>query len=198
MAEAGDHFGASVLYTQQAKDPYYVGIPGESIGSVPGAGNVMLFGRDGTFPGQAVGFRQGKGTVRGTPEPYDHFGAVLGKDYGRVLVGTPDEDVDRVKNAGAVFALYSTRAGDGMVWTQNTFGIPGTPETGDRFGASLGSRGETVAIVGVTGENSGTGMVLDGLPTDSGSGAFWNQQLGAPEDGDGFGSSLSSGVAWWS
>ncbi len=43
-----------------------------------------------------------------------------------------------------------------LTFTQNSAGIAGTVEAGDRFGASLGFRDRRTMIIGVPGEDVGT------------------------------------------
>ena len=57
--------------------------------------------------------------------------------------------------------------GTGKGWTQSSEGVPGTVESGDRLGASLGgspATGATRSLVGIPGEDASTGAVLVGLP----------------------------------
>ena len=57
--------------------------------------------------------------------------------------------------------------GDDAGWTQNTRGVPGNAEAGDRMGASLGgasSSGATRPLIAVPGEDAATGSVIVGLP----------------------------------
>ena len=49
------------------------------------------------------------------------------------LVGAPGEDVGRVRDAGMVQTI-----GNGKDWTQQSSGVPGTVESGDRLGAVAG------------------------------------------------------------
>jgi hypothetical protein len=76
----------------------------------------------------------------------DRFGEVI--DFGGILypesgedwylwVGAPGDTINRHRNAGSVTAVASN--GPSQVYTQDTPGIPGTAETGDRFGTSLAS-----------------------------------------------------------
>lgn len=95
--------------------------------------------------------------VPGKSAKGDRFGSVLASvDNGLgVLVGVPDKDVAKRRNAGAVWHLRVNRAGKAIasqMWTQNSAGIGGTPQAGDRFGESVSSRG-SIAAIGVPGED---------------------------------------------
>ncbi|HEX6444271.1 MAG TPA: hypothetical protein VF053_04215 [Streptosporangiales bacterium] len=194
-AEAGDRFGAAVL-RPNGGERAYVGAPGESIGSLAGAGSVLSFdasglGADGPV-GVAIGYRQGTPDVVGTAEAGDHFGASLGQAFGSgTVAGAPGEDVGSVRDAGAVFALGPIKS-EVRSWSQRTAGVPGTPEPGDRFGAVLGRRG-AATLVGIPGENSGAGSTLVGLPGPDvlAPSVGWHQESGASESGDGFGAALT-------
>ena len=80
----------------------------------------------------------------------------------RYLVGAPGEDVGSRRDAGMVQTI-----GTGKGWSQNSKGVPGSAETGDRLGASLGgspATGATRSLIGIPGEDASTGAVLVGLP----------------------------------
>ena len=63
-----------------------------------------------------------------------------------LAIGVPDEDVGSVDNAGAVNVIYGSQTGltagatgvpSAQFWSLDSSGVPGDPETGDRFGAAL-------------------------------------------------------------
>ncbi|MEU6088450.1 hypothetical protein ABZ865_16785 [Streptomyces sp. NPDC047085] len=93
-----------------------------------------------------------------------HLGDVNGDGYKDLAVGAPGED----SGAGSVTLLYGTASGlttkGSMSFTQNTAGVPGTAEKGDRFGARVlladhsGDR-RAELTVGGSGENAGDGAV---------------------------------------
>ena len=64
-----------------------------------------------------------------------------------VAVGAPNEDIGRLADAGQVTVLRDVYdEGDGaLVYDQNSAGVPGSVEAGDRFGRSLDS-----IVVGAT------------------------------------------------
>jgi hypothetical protein len=109
--------------------------------------------------------------MAGSVEAGDQLGAaVTSVRYGSsvaYLVGAPGEDVGRVRDAGMVQTV-----GNGKDWTQQSSGVPGTVESGDRLGAALAGSPATGAsnpLIGIPGEDSSTGAVLVGLPIGGGS-----------------------------
>ncbi|WP_375424146.1 hypothetical protein [uncultured Friedmanniella sp.] len=169
--EKGDRFGAAVHLTASAsgRPTLAVGAPGEDLRGKADTGAVTL-ARISLTTGEPVGsvrsVDQDTAGVAGTAEPGDAFGSAL-SSTGAVsaqtfLVGSPGEDVGRARNAGMVQTI-----GHGTGWTQDTTGVPGQAETGDRMGASLGgstASGADKPLIGVPGEDSSTGAVIVGLP----------------------------------
>src|SRR4051794_1124097 len=169
---AGDGFGTAVVVSRNlAGDGFdlWVGAPHDDVGAVRDAGSVSHYSVS-AAPAPVLRFR-GKVTentpgVPGVAEAGDHFGAVLSANRFGVLVGEPDENVGGLQDAGSATWLL-TGAGPagikrGIGWSQATRGVPGAPEAGDRFGASVSSLGGD-AVVGVPREDLGgardTGMV---------------------------------------
>jgi len=170
-AEKGDRFGAAVHLVADGGQPptLLVGAPGEDLGRTADAGAVTvarLSVDDGEPVGTVRAVDQGSAGMAGTTEAGDAFGSTVssmryanGQSF---LVGTPGEDVGSTRDAGMVQTI-----GNGVGWTQNTRGVPGNAEAGDRMGASLGgalSSGAQRPLVGVPGEDSATGAVIVGLP----------------------------------
>jgi hypothetical protein len=143
-----------------------VGVPGESVGGVAGAGavNVLYGGATGLGAAGARFVSQATAGVPDGPESDpnpigagDNFGEALatgdfdGDGFADLAVGVPDEGVDTPTGeqlgAGAVNVLYGSSAGltgsRAQLWHQGSPGVAGTPEThpggasGDRFGAAL-------------------------------------------------------------
>jgi hypothetical protein len=80
----------------------------------------------------------------GLPEPGDRFGsAVAAGDFNSdgfadLAAGAPLEDVGSTVDAGAVSVLYGQIIGtNSEIFTQDTSGVGGSAEPGDRFGAAL-------------------------------------------------------------
>jgi hypothetical protein len=150
--------------------------------------------------------------VPGSPTSGNELGAALaigdfaGDGIDDLAVGVPGNN----GKSGAVLILTgqadASLTGTGSVLvSQNTTGITGTAETGDRFGSALGAG--TIStdnhddlVVGVPGENgSGAVAVLHGSPTgfDATTAESWTQNTtgiaGTAEAGDGFGTSIAVG-----
>jgi FG-GAP repeat len=74
------------------------------------------------------------------PATHDDFN---GDGYADLVVGAPSATVDGHKGAGYVTVLYGSAKGlstaNHSVISQSTSGVPGTPETGDAFGAAYAS-----------------------------------------------------------
>ena len=122
-AEAGDRFG-EVLGGDGV-----VGVPGEDVGPLKDAGIVQFLNID-EETGKLIAaptYTQGLGHFQDVAEAGDRFGAAI---WGNAI-GVPGEDVGTIKDAGAVQMF------NGVLYTQNTPGIPGKAESGDHFGAAL-------------------------------------------------------------
>ncbi len=109
-------------------------------------GVVYLFTRTDAGGWQAAGQ-----WVPGDGETGDRFGASLVLAGNFALVGAPSQ----ADSAGAVYVLTSND--DGWHWTAKL--LPGSPQAGDRFGASIGVDGDHV-MIGAPGRNDGRGAVF--------------------------------------
>jgi len=141
--EAEDEFGYSVD-ALGGNDEYGVkfafGAPGEN----NDAGVVNTTESLGSGDGRQ--HRQGSGGVPGQFRAGDRFGETIGflgflgvesaEDW-NLWVGAPGDLINGHAKAGSVTAVASY--GPSRLYTQNSPGVPGTAETGDRFGASLAS-----------------------------------------------------------
>ncbi|MFI7588633.1 FG-GAP repeat protein [Spongisporangium articulatum] len=135
-AEAGDLFGAALASSSAG---VVVGSPGEAIGTQKNAGSVYAVttdGDNGVVTG-ASAFSQDTKGVPGSAEAGDLFGASIAP--GGQAVGAPGEDVGKLKDAGSV-QLFRSSGVPGQLRpdrsvTQDSKGVPGTAEAGDRFGA---------------------------------------------------------------
>ena len=164
--EAEDEFGYSVD-ALGGNDEYGVkfafGAPGEN----NDAGVVNTTESLGSGDGRQ--HRQGSGGVPGQFRAGDRFGETIGflgllgvesaEDW-NLWVGAPGDLINGHADAGSVTVVASY--GPSRVYTQNSPGVPGTAETGDRFGASLAASKippitdpEMVAI-GAPGEDVGS------------------------------------------
>jgi hypothetical protein len=168
------------------KDDLAVGVPNEDLVSGisdVGAVNVIYGSTGGLRPlGQASPpvpasqfWAQNNAAIpsEGGAEAGDHFGAALaagdfnGDDFADLVIGVPDEDIssNTISGAGAVNVIHGSGSGLStsanvapQLWHQNSPGIDGGAEAGDRFGATLtawnfGNFGKTDLAIGVPGED---------------------------------------------
>ncbi|MFJ6659553.1 FG-GAP and VCBS repeat-containing protein [Streptomyces sp. NPDC091377] len=153
-------------------------VTGASPGSVRaddgGSVSVWLGGPDGVRTQAAQTLTQDSPGVPGADEPDDWFGHALSLDDidgdGRadLAVSANFETIGAAELAGSVTVLRGGPAGltttGAQSFTQNTAGVPGTAETGDRFGWSLrltdvNRDGRADLAVGADAENAGDGGV---------------------------------------
>ncbi|MEU5977148.1 FG-GAP repeat protein [Streptomyces sp. NPDC047315] len=154
-AEPNDRFG----YAIAAAGPWItVGIPGESIDQAKGAGAISVFRAsinvDGIPDPAWSGGQTRNGVGDSSAEAGDGYGtsvAMVGccapfLDPGKstealIAVGVPGEDVGSFTDAGGVQVARVTQTG-GATWyawiTQDTPGVEGDAEAGDRFGQKVG------------------------------------------------------------
>ena len=225
IPEEGDFFGNGLAHGDfdgDGFDDLAVGAADEDIDDALNAGAVnVIYGSNGglTADGNQL-WRQGTDGVNGVAEVDDLFGLALASGdfnedgFDDLAIGVPNESIGDVTIAGAVNVLYGsvdglTSVGD-QLWSQDSDGIEGVAETGDRFGFALttgdfNDDGFDDLAVGVYLENIGdtldAGAVniiygsADGL-TSAGD-QLWHQDSdgieGVAEAGDEFGEALASG-----
>jgi hypothetical protein len=169
-AEPGDRFG-SVLGGSSVRNGVVVGVPDEDVGRLKDAGIVQRIRTNLTTEAltRGQGYSQNTRGVHGRAEAGDRFGAAMsgGSTYGGHTIGVPGEDVGRAKDAGAVQTFSSTDPTGGnddfrpqAAFTQNSPGVPGRAEAGDRFGAAvstadLACQDWSTGVVGAPGEDVG-------------------------------------------
>ncbi|MEU6670643.1 FG-GAP-like repeat-containing protein [Streptomyces sp. NPDC046727] len=140
-----------------------------------GALGVVYGGPQGTSTGlKPVWINQETAGVPGAGEFHDGMGSGLsigdtdGDGYADVATGLPGEDFDGLTDAGSVLVLRGSAKGltgtGAAVFHQNTAGVPGTAEKGDRFGRATAlvdgdADRKAGLVVGDPEENAGDGAV---------------------------------------
>lgn len=196
VSESGDRFGAAVttgdVIGESCVD-LIIGVPGED----GRTGQVVIIpgSMAGLTVAESVVLRQGLDGAPGTAEVGDAFGtslAVHPVQMERALwVGAPNEDVGAAIDAGVATRLVlddGLPTSSRVEYAQGVGGIPGAPETGDHFGASLAD-----GLIGAPDEDLG-GIIDAGTVTVVGWKAFSQDSPGVPgkaEAGDRFGASLA-------
>lgn len=143
--EAGDQFGSAVAHGDFDADGYddlAVGVPLEELGSIR-SGVVSVY--KGNSVGQLIPWMSLDQTDLGANEEGDKFGAALAVgDFNEdgiddLAVGAPNEEVNSVTEAGAVFVFRGSEFGlkPWRLIHQATSPALGVNETGDHFGTSL-------------------------------------------------------------
>lgn len=150
--QAGAHFGAVLAAPYHHDDigpvvtPLYVGIPGANVAGQVGAGAfARLTFSDAATPRVEDGILATQDTpgVPGTAEAGDEFGSALACGNNSVFVGIPGEDIGSASNAGSILYWQDDRNQADTGVNQDTRGVPGHVEAGDRFGQSLYAAHET-------------------------------------------------------
>lgn len=220
--EAGDRFGAALAvgdFDDDGRDDLAIGVPGEDLGAVVDAGMVaVIYGGPTGLSGQASNLEHSDG-LAGAPQAGARVGAALAAadidaEFGDDLViGAPGQTVDGAPGAGRVHAVlgwgrsfYYER-----VFDQDTAGVPGAPEAGDRFGGSLTAAdfdGDGYPDVAVGAPGEGIGPRDDAGAVALLAGSYYNLvvpggekelhqalpgTLGDAEPGDLFGAALVGG-----
>ncbi|MGI5196345.1 S1 family peptidase [Streptomyces sp. CA-288835] len=214
-SEAGDWFGEQLAVFDHNEDgctDLVVGVAAEAIGSASDAGHVVvLYGAPGGLTkGQAaLTLEQGSGAgavKAASSEAGDRMGHAIaaghtaaGEPY--LLIGAPGEDTGSVADAGNTFYL---RGNVNVAVGQDSPGMPGSAEKGDRLGTSVTGSPNHIAIGApqeAIGTNAASGSITvlkhqlssDGIPALA---AAVDQDVagisGSAEANDEFGSSLST------
>ncbi|HEY9368387.1 esterase [Streptomyces sp.] len=176
-------------------------------------GDWMTGGQVGVYLGSGQGLKGAGGVgapptwwtqnspgVPGASERGDGWGADLsvadtnGDGYADVAIGAPEEDIGTVADAGMVTVLRGSSRGltatGAAAWTQNSPGVPGGVEKGDKFGGQVrfvdpNRDGRFGLLAAAPGENTNDGVVWvfsagSGGVTASGSWTFGAGSFGAP------------------
>ncbi len=202
--EAGDQFGRSLDTVQVGGTTRLaVGIPGEDIGSDGNAGSVQLASSNGETLIPTVALSQDTAGVSGATESGDGFGDKvafaapgLGDGATRLAVAAPGED-GAAPDTGLVQVFPVTDLDDEVTYDQNSSGVPGVAEAGDRFGRALAvveGATERVLLVGVPDDATNSAGMVDVIPFGGGVPRAWIPGAGGVPAGnaDRFGASLAS------
>jgi hypothetical protein len=213
-AEVLDSFGSALAAGDFDHDGYTdlaVGVFGEDVGAVTDAGAVnVIYGTPaGLSPAGSQSFVQENLGGGNTSEPYDHFGDSLvaadlnGNGIDDLAVGTPDENVGAVTDAGAVYVMFGTATGlsGSVTWTQDDWAGQ-TSQSLDGFGWGLAAGdfnngGVTDLAIGAplkkVGANVNAGAVF--VVSAGSASSVWTQDTpgiqGAAEAGDLFGAPMA-------
>ncbi len=150
--QEGDFFGFALTacdYNYDGKADLAIGVPFEDIGGIEDAGavNVLYGSSEGvTSAGNSL-WHQSSADIADTIEADEYFGwALTSGDFNGdgacdLAIGVPREDIGELISGGAVNVLYGSSAGivatNNQLWHQNSAGIRGSVESGDRFGWAL-------------------------------------------------------------
>ncbi|MEX0756270.1 MAG: hypothetical protein WD739_00550 [Actinomycetota bacterium] len=203
-----------------------IGVEFEDVGSDDDAGGVeVIYGTQNGLNGDAPIDDQflTQGTLSGSVEPGDRFGHALAwgdfdaDGFDDLAIGAPFEDVQistgNMADAGVVHVAYGSPSGltafGDVVLTQNSQGILGVVQTGDRFGFALAAgnlgagAGDELAIgtprdrVGSVSRAGAVNVLYGGFGVGSGGNQLWHQDSagisGVAEISDEFGSALAIG-----
>lgn len=217
----GDHFGAVLSSGDFDGDGYadlVAGTPDDAVTGADRAGSVTLVpgSADGLAPSDATRLTQTSLGLAGGSSASERFGASVaagdfdGDGFADLAAGAPNEGTADV---GAVLVLRGSPAGvvstGGVVWSQDSPGVPGRAEGLDMFGRSLAADNFGLGIhddlaIGVREHlpdqfAAGAVNVLYGSPNglSAGEGQYWTQDSngirGRATEFDEFGSALASG-----
>jgi hypothetical protein len=220
-ASTGDRFGSTVAAADVDNDGYtdlLVGTPYEDISGQADSGLAQVIW------GSSSGLGKGKASTQLTQDAFgrtatagDQLGFAidatneLGADLPMVAVGVPGGNVSGQNDAGWV-GFLTAGLNDPRAVDQNSAGIPGAAEAGDRFGGAItlgliaGTSTRVDAAVGTPGEDLGSGTsaisnggaftVINDLYTGVVAGQAYDQNSsgvpGTPETNDAFGQVLDS------
>ena len=191
---------------------------GDTSGSGDGAVNTIYSSGNQLGTSGRQDWYQNRHDLEGISKSNDLFGYALAvghfnhDDYQDLAIGIPEKDIDGHNNTGAVMILYGTPDGlssaNADYFHQDTSGVKGGNQSGDRFGFSLAAGdfdgdGYDDLAIGKPYEdynsksNTGAVNILYGSPdgiTVSGDQVIYQSDLGQSEGNDDqFGYSLTAG-----
>lgn len=153
--ETNDNFGASLTsadFNNDGFDDVAIGIPRQDVGAAVDSGAVLVAFGNATDLSTSGDVTLTQTTLGQSEELDDHFGETLavgdfnGSGSADIAVGTPDEDINALADAGTVYVLYGGASfTNGQTWNQDTSGIFDSAEFGDNFGGGLDAGGSKSA-----------------------------------------------------
>lgn len=220
--ENGDYFGMEIAvgdFNGDGKDDLAASAPYENGNNKfnCGAVNVIFGSSSGLTSAGNQFWHQDSPGIANKIDGYEYFGwSLTAGDFdgdGRtdLAIGADSENIDGVKEAGAVHVLYGgnngLRSAGSQFWTQNSTGVGDQCEAEDRFGSTLESGdfngdGRADLAIGVLDENIGSVSNAGAMHVFYGSATglvstgnqFWSQDsksiAGVAAAGDHFGSFL--------
>ena len=172
--EQYDLFGAAITvgdFDADGFDDLAVSAPGSSVSGRTYAGGVhIIYGNSSglSTTGDQL-FTQDSTGIQGVAEDADFFGEALavgdfdGDGYADLAVGTPQEDIGSIGNAGYVGVIYGSAGGLSTVddgWHQDVSGVYGAAESEDNFGSevlAMDITGDGISELVVTASGEGIG-----------------------------------------
>ena len=221
LVEEFDYFGWALAAGDFNRDGYAdlaVGVPGESVGAVAGAGAVFV-----AYSGPAgIGTRaplnhvlhQNVSGVAETAETGDNFGRALasgdvnGDGYADLVVGSPFESLSDNDNAGAVHLFLGgpgglAPAGAGHLLHGGSFGATASIQANAQFGAALvicdrNADGRDDLVIGIPSaiqlERPGAVLEVRGVANGLTTTGAVRREAPEADAGDEFGSALACGL----
>jgi hypothetical protein len=176
IAEEGDLFGSSLAFSKATSSPgadgdLVIGAPGEDLGSRRDAGAVSVFADEleNRLQGRWT-FTQDSEGFAGAAEAGDRFGQSVAMLPGPaaenlLVVGTPDEDVGSVADAGMAQTVAinsgSVSFHHVLSYTENAAGTPGRVRSGSHFGLVVSAmEGADESAFTVSSPYQGSGSVF--------------------------------------
>ena len=221
-SDPGDQFGSSLAaanFGNSVHADLAIGVPYEDQANTDDGAVNVIYGTAGGL--SSVGnqvWSQDSGGIGGGSDPNDRFGySLAAANFGNSIhadlaIGVPYEFQSYVQD-GAVNVIYGAAGGlnaaGNQVWSQDSVGILGAREAGDRFGSSLtaanlGRTGHADLVIGVYHEDQpfdddGSINVIYGNVggLNQAGNQIWDQNspgiLGDQEGFDNFGRGLAAG-----